>query len=195
MKSRTAQSLRKQSGIALFIVLILLLVLAATSVALMQNQRWAVRAAADRLDVLEQTAQSSVVHEQCVARLRDALENSNTELVGYVGADQIIDVQDSKWSAADQCLYEWYQIPAQNVSGALWTPRVRINSRVQVNGVWIQALSEWRYPECDVVVPLINANCATSATPLKVADTHTELNAQFNPTQPVLSAHTQVLVK
>ena len=53
----------KQSGVALFIVLILLLVLAAASVALLQNQRWAVRQTADRLDVLERNAQSNKVHD------------------------------------------------------------------------------------------------------------------------------------
>ena len=187
-----SQNMSKQSGVALFIVLILLLVLAAASVALMQNQRWAVRQTADRLDVLERNAQSNKVHDQCVAKFRNALEKSAGELVGYEGGDKIVGVQDDKWGATNECLYEWYQIPAQSPIDASWTPRVRINSRVKVKGVWMQELSEWRYPECTVAGSSAALICASSATPLKVAQTNTVLNAQFNPTQAVSIARSRV---
>ncbi len=192
MNAKRAQAVHGQSGIALFIVLILLFVLAAASTALIQNQRWAVRQTADRLDALEQNAQSSIAHDQCVANFRNALENPNRELVGYVGNDEIIGVEDTKWGASNQCLYEWYQIPAQSSIDAPWTPRVRINSRVKVKGVWMQELSEWRYPECTVATSSASPMCASSATPLKVAQTNTVLKAQFNPAQAISSARSRV---
>ena len=161
-----SQNMDKQSGVALFIVLILLLVLAAASVALMQNQRWAVRQTADRLEVLERNAQSNKVHDQCVAKFRNALEKSAGELVGYEGGDKIVGIHDSKWDAGDECLYEWYQIPAQ--SDTVWTPHVRVNSRVQVKGVWMQELSEWRYPACGAAELLSPPSCVTNATSLKI---------------------------
>ena len=182
----------KQSGVALFIVLILLLVLAAASVALMQNQRWAVRQTADQLDVLERNTQSNKVHDQCVATFRNALNHSNTELVGYEGGNNIVGVRDSKWGAIGECLYEWYQIPAQTTPDVAWTPYVRINSRVQVKGVWVQEISEWRYPMCDTASSIEQIHCVTSATPLKIANTHQTLNAQFDPTRPVLTARMPV---
>ena len=192
MNAKRAQTVHRQSGIALFIVLILLFVLAAASTALIQNQRWAVRQTADRLDALEQNAQSSIAHDQCVANFRNALENPNRELVGYVGNDEIIGVEDAKWGASNQCLYEWYQIPAQSPVDAPWTPRVRINSRVKVKGVWMQELSEWRYPECTVATSSAAPICASSATPLKVGQTNTVLKAQFNPAQAISSARSRV---
>lgn len=185
----------KQSGVALFIVLILLLVLAAASVALMQNQRWAVRQMADRLDVLERNAQSNKVHDQCVARFRKALVTSSTELFGYEGGDGIVRVQDDKWSANDECLYEWYQIPASTTPETVWTPYVRINSRVQVKGVWVQEMSEWRYPACDTTSSTDPTHCVSSATVLKVANTSQTLNAQFDSTRPVLTARTSVAIQ
>ena len=182
----------KQSGVALFIVLILLLVLAAASVALMQNQRWAVRQTADRLDVLERNAQSNKVHDQCVAKFRNALEKSVGELVGYEGGDKIVGVQDDKWDAGDECLYEWYQIPAQTTPDAVWTPHVRVNSRVHVKGVWMQELSEWRYPACGAAELLSPPSCVTNATSLKIKNSSMKLNAQFDFAKPVLSARTRV---
>ena len=190
-----SQNMSKQSGVALFIVLILLLVLAAASVALLQNQRWAVRQTADRLDVLERNAQSNKVHDQCVAKFRNALEKSAGELVGYEGGDKIVGGQDDKWDAGDECLYEWYQIPAQTTPDAVWTPHVRVNSRVHVKGVWMQELSEWRYPVCDTASTANPTHCVFSATALKVANTHQTLNAQFDPTRPVLTARTPVAIQ
>ncbi len=187
-----SQNMGKQSGVALFIVLILLLVLAAASVALLQNQRWAVRQTADRLDVLERNAQSNKVHDQCVAKFRNALEKSAGELVGYEGGDKIVGVQDSKWDAGDECLYEWYQIPAQTTPDAVWTPHVRVNSRVHVKGVWMQELSEWRYPACGVAELLPQPSCVTNATSLKIENSSMKLNAQFDFAKPVLSARTRV---
>ena len=185
-----SQNMDKQSGVALFIVLILLLVLAAASVALMQNQRWAVRQTADRLEVLERNAQSNKVHDQCVAKFRNALEKSAGELVGYEGGDKIVGIHDSKWDAGDECLYEWYQIPAQ--SDTVWTPHVRVNSRVQVKGVWMQELSEWRYPACGAAELLSPPSCVTNATSLKIKNSSMKLNAQFDFAKPVLSARTRV---
>lgn len=185
----------KQSGVALFIVLILLLVLAAESVALMQNQRWAVRQMADQLDVLERNAQSNKVHDQCLARFRNALVTSSTELFGYEGSDGIVKVQDDKWSANDECLYEWYQIPASTTPETVWTPYVRINSRVQIKGVWVQEVSEWRYPACDTALANDPTRCVPSATVLKVANTNQALNAQFDPTRPVLTARMPVAIQ
>ena len=185
-----SQNMGKQSGVALFIVLILLLVLVAASVALMQNQRWAVRQTADRLEVLERNAQSNKVHDQCVAKFRNALEKSVGELVGYEGGDKIVGVQDGKWDAGDECLYEWYQIPAQ--SDTVWTPHVRVNSRVQVKGVWMQELSEWRYPACGVAELLSPPSCVANATSLKIKNSSMKLNAQFDFAKPVLSARTRV---
>jgi hypothetical protein len=190
-----SQNMGKQSGVALFIVLILLLVLAAASVALMQNQRWAVRQTADQLDVLERNAQSNKVHDQCVATFRNALNHSNAELVGYEGGNDIVGVQDAKWGTANECLYEWYQIPVQSTPDAVWTPHVRINSRVQVKGVWVQEISEWRYPTCDTVSSTGQTHCVTSATPLKIANTHQTLNAQFDPTRSVLTARMPVAIQ
>ena len=190
-----SQNMDKQSGVALFIVLILLLVLAAASVALMQNQRWVVRQTADRLDVLERNAQSNKVHDQCVAKFRNALEKSAGELVGYEGGDKIMGVQDSKWGVNSECLYEWYQIPTKTTPDAVWTPYVRINSRVQVKGVWVQEMSEWRYPACDTTSTTNPTHCVSSANALKVANTHQTLNAQFDPTRPVLTARTPVAIQ
>ncbi|MBS1174571.1 MAG: hypothetical protein H6R05_702 [Burkholderiaceae bacterium] len=192
---KDSRNMGKQSGVALFIVLILLLVLAAASVALLQNQRWAVRQTADRLDVLERNAQSNKVHDQCVAKFRNALETSSTELVGYEGRNQILDIQDSKWGANSECLYEWYRIPAQTTPDVVWTPHVRINSRVQVKGVWAQEMSEWRYPACDTTSSTDPTHCVPSATAFKVANIHQTLNAQFDPTRPVLTVRTPVAIQ
>ena len=56
---------QRQSGVALFTVLILLLVLTAASAVLIQSQRWAVRQTADRLAVLDRSAASVLAHDGC----------------------------------------------------------------------------------------------------------------------------------
>ena len=196
--NRSTQNLRTQSGFALFIVLILLLILAAASTALIQNQRWAVRQSADRLDVLDQNAGSSIAHERCVAQFREALMQSKLEFIGHEGEDGVLDIKDSKWpSSGTGCVYEWYQVPAQTTPETAWAPHVRIHSRVQVKGVWVQALSEWRYPACGETAQLAGL-CRGSATPIKMLDTNDMqrlLTVQFDATQKVLGVRTPVAVQ
>lgn len=138
-----------QRGVALFTVLILLVVLAAASAVLIQSQRWSVRQIADRLEVLDQTAASSVLHDQCVLRMREGLEypSKGSVLKGYAGGEGFISASDARWdSHADGCIFEWYQLPSDSVSA--WTPHVRVTSRAQVGGRMMLEVSEWRYPAC-----------------------------------------------
>ncbi len=153
---RQSQSVQSsQSGMALFVVLLLLMVLATASVALIQNQRLAVRQIADRLDVLNEQAESNRVHEQCVATMRAALANPNTaSWLGYAGRAEWALADDERW-AGGRCMYEFYRLPAQQDTGAAWTPQVRVNSKVLIDGVSQQVVSEWVF-----------AACVSSSTPI-----------------------------
>ena len=138
----------RQSGVALLTVLILLVVLAAASVALIQSQRGAVRQMADRLEVLDQTAASAMAHDACVARMRAGMESAaplTDALAGFEGKTAFARTSDSRWGS-DNCLFEWYQLPKNSVDA--WTPYIRVTSRVLVNGQMLLEVSEWRYPAC-----------------------------------------------
>ena len=139
-----------QRGVALFTVLIVLLVLAAATIALTQSQRWGVRQTADRLNVLEQTAEATAIstaaHDRCVKKLRMGLEHgaSPNLWAGFEGQASFISEDDSRWDA-DSCIFEWYGLPETAVS---WRPRARVTSRVQISSGAVIEVSEWRYPEC-----------------------------------------------
>ena len=138
----------RQSGVALLTVLILLVVLAAASVALIQSQRGAVRQMADRLEVLDQTAASAMAHDACVARMRAGMESAaplTDALAGFEGKTAFARTSDSRWGS-DNCLFEWYQLPKNSVDA--WTPYIRVTSRVLINGQMLLEVSEWRYPAC-----------------------------------------------
>ncbi len=138
----------RQSGVALLTVLILLVVLAAASVALIQSQRGAVRQMADRLEVLDQTAASAMAHDACVARMRAGMESAaplTDALAGFEGKTAFARTSDSRWGS-DNCLFEWYQLPKNSADA--WTPHIRVTSRVLVNGQMLLEVSEWRYPAC-----------------------------------------------
>ena len=88
----------RQSGVALLTVLILLVVLAAASVALIQSQRGAVRQMADRLEVLDQNAASAVAHDACVVRMRVGIESAVPQadaLAGFEGKTAFARTSDS----------------------------------------------------------------------------------------------------
>lgn len=140
-------SAKRQSGVALLTVLILLIVLAAASVALIQSQRGAVRQMADRLEVLDQNAASAVAHDTCIARMRSGMERAplTEALAGFEGKTAFAEASDSRWGNGN-CLIEWYQLPSNRADA--WTPHIRITSRVQVKGQMILEVSEWRYPTC-----------------------------------------------
>ena len=139
-----------QRGVALFTVLIVLLVLAAATIALTQSQRWGVRQTADRLNVLEQTAEATAIstaaHDRCVKKLRMGLEHdvSPNQWAGFEGQVSFISADDSRWDA-DGCIFEWYGLPETDVA---WHPRARVTSRVQISSKPVIEVSEWRYPEC-----------------------------------------------
>lgn len=138
----------RQSGVALLTVLILLVVLAAASVALIQSQRGAVRQMADRLEVLDQNAASAVAHDACVARMRAGIEGvvPQTEaLAGFEGKTVFARASDSRWDSGN-CLFEWYQLPKNSADA--WVPYIRVTSRVQVDDQTLLEVSEWRYPAC-----------------------------------------------
>ena len=138
----------RQSGVALLTVLILLVVLAAASVALIQSQRGAVRQMADRLEVLDQNAASAVAHDACIGRMRAGIESAaplTDALAGFEGKTAFARTSDSRWGS-DNCLFEWYQLPKNSVDA--WTPYIRVTSRVLVNGQMLLEVSEWRYPAC-----------------------------------------------
>ena len=139
----------RQSGVALFTVLILLVVLAVASTALIQLQRNVVKQMSDRLDVLDQNAISSVAHDVCVQKMRQGIEGTASieALTGYSGGDGFIGADDARWSNhADGCIFEWYQ--SSNNSTVPWMPHIRVTSRVDVAGQKVLEISEWRYPEC-----------------------------------------------
>lgn len=138
---------QRQSGVALFTVLILLLVLTAASAVLIQSQRWAVRQTADRLAVLDRSAASVLAHDGCVAKLRAGLEGSNTAtLTGLDGQNAWRSVTDTNWDASG-CIFEWYGLPPAGENTA-WIPRVRVTSRAQSGNDVDLEVSEWRYPKC-----------------------------------------------
>ena len=138
----------RQSGVALLTVLILLVVLAAASVALIQSQRGAVRQMADRLEVLDQNAASAAAHDACVEQMRAGMEGIGSQtkaLAGFEGKTAFARTSDSRWGS-DNCLFEWYQLPKNSVDA--WTPYIRVTSRVLINGQMLLEVSEWRYPAC-----------------------------------------------
>ena len=167
----------RQSGVALLTVLILLVVLAAASVALIQSQRGAVRQMADRLEVLDQNAASAVAHDACVVRMRAGIESAVPQadaLAGFEGKTAFADTSDSRWGS-DNCLFEWYQLPKNSADA--WTPYIRVTSRVLVNGQMLLEVSEWRYPACPT-----GQVCATRSVKSLQDDGRlkTLLNAQYS---------------
>ena len=168
----------RQSGVALLTVLILLVVLAAASVALIQSQRGAVRQMADRLEVLDQNAASAVAHDACVAQMRAGMEGIGSQadaLAGFEGKTAFARTSDSRWGS-DNCLFEWYQLPKNSVDA--WTPYIRVTSRVLVNGQMLLEVSEWRYPACPTgqVCAMRSVKSLQDDGQLK-----TLLNAQYGP--------------
>ena len=168
----------RQSGVALLTVLILLVVLAAASVALIQSQRGAVRQMADRLEVLDQNAASAVAHDACVVRMRVGIESAVPQadaLAGFEGKTALDRTSDSRWGS-DNCLFEWYQLPKNSADA--WAPHIRVTSRVQVSGQMVLEVSEWRYPACPT-----EQVCATRSVKSLQDDGQlkTLLNAQYGP--------------
>ena len=168
----------RQSGVALLTVLILLVVLAAASVALIQSQRGAVRQMADRLEVLDQNAASAVAHDTCVGRMRAGIVSAVPQadaLAGFEGKTAFARTSDSRWGS-DNCLFEWYQLPKNSADA--WTPYIRVTSRVLVNGQMLLEVSEWRYPACPT-----GQVCATRSVKSLQDDRQlkTLLNAQYGP--------------
>ena len=136
---------KRQQGVALFTVLIMLLILASATAALVQSQRWSVRQTADRLSVFEQNALSTSTHDLCVEKLRTELESNNAlmSVIGYPGQIEFATKDDTRWDQ-DGCLFEWYEIPAD--TNVAWQPHIRISSRATNSS--ILEISEWRYPAC-----------------------------------------------
>ena len=163
----------RQKGIALLTVLILLLILAGASVALIQSQRGEVQQMADRLEVLDQNAASAVAHDACVARMRAGVEGV-VPVSGFEGKTAFASTSDARWGS-DNCLFEWYQLPSNSIDA--WTPHIRVSSRVSVNGQMVVEVSEWRYPVCPV-----DQVCATRSVKWLQDDGQTlksQLNAQY----------------
>lgn len=139
--------IQRQSGVALFTVLILLVILASASVVLIQSQRGVVRQLSDRLAVLDATATSAAAHDRCVATLRAGLENPNaTTLSGLEGQEGWREEADTNWDS-NGCIFEWYGLADADLNKD-WTPRARVTSRAQVAGQNYLEISEWRYPKC-----------------------------------------------
>ena len=166
----------RQSGVALLTVLILLVVLAAASVALIQSQRGAVRQMADRLEVLDQNAASAVAHDTCVGRMRAGIVSAVPQadaLAGFEGKTAFARTSDSR-CVCDNCLFEGYQLPKNSADA--WTPYIRVTSRVLVNGQMLLEVSEWRYPACPT-----GQVCATRSVKSLQDDGQlkTLLNAQY----------------
>lgn len=180
-----------QSGFALPMVLILLLILASVVFVIFDGQRAKLLQSEAMIMASKVEQDLHNTHRACLNQLKAVLDGGSTQKVAWwTDAGGVVNANDARWSQSvsvlqGSCLVE--VIVNTKDSANQWTPKLRITTRVIGSQSTKLAQTEWRYPACDL--SNVNQKCVTLSNVIGLRDSAATWRPVYRNGQAVLAAH------